>query len=909
LSLARYGYVTNYYYDEVGNLAIATTSTVQSTTYTHDSLNRLARTNYPDGTSETYTYDNNGNLIQKTDRNGKSTSSTYDSLNRLTVVTYPTNPTTQDHYTYDANGNLIQLQSQNATIAYGYDSRDRMTSENYNINPTTGGGGGGGSVAYGTLITMAGGGSVAVQNLQVGDQMLGYNTTTGKFTVATLISIKIVDTSNMLVINTEIGVPFRVDANPAQTLWVRTVDGSVGWVPVTQIQPGDSLFTVNGWVRVTSIEFAPAGSHVMFDINATAPYFADGYLDPLHKSPTSSTPTTGGVLGSTYTIYYSYKGEVLSSITYPDILVNYNYDGLGRVVNVTQSGSTTPYATFSYYKDNQVQNVTYGNGLTTKYSYDSMSRPLNITTYNGASKLLSLVYAYNKTGTVSSVNGLVNTAKVSEQYKYDPLRRLINSTLTNTISGSTTVTGLWYSYDSLGNRVSQGLNSTATGYKWTVTRYGYNRSNNELVNATSSTGTAKYGYDPNGNLLTSNLTSTTHWSYTWDVPGDLLRASNNSAAQGFYAYDGLGRRVESIEGSTTIFYAYQGTETMLELPSPGAITDYIYAGGLRIAKVSGTTVNYYHTDALGSTRLVTDSSKSVKVLFSDSYQPYGQDNGTPSGSESYKFTGKPVSQTTGLYYDYSRWYDPSIGRFISKDPSAGSLSDPQSQNGYVYARNLPTVLVDPTGAASCSDSLCQGPGVDYYNTANLPSDVSPQLRELCMDNPGFCRTFLRDAGYAFDDAGNAISPLSGDTGGGSGSTEPSSGSLGSSTPAPSDTGQVTIQVDPTSTTEPGTAGVTTTSTGGRFAVIGEDTPGRVKPFANQYGYEYFETSSPRSQWIKENAAWINSRMDNGYTIIDLGPAPGREFYPYVTSPYYAMEQALLAARNYARWLPIWGVLD
>ena len=41
----------------------------------------------------------------------------------------------------------------------------------------------------------------------------------------------------------------------------------------------------------------------------------------------------------------------------------------------------------------------------------------------------------------------------------------------------------------------------------------------------------------------------------------------------------------------------------------------------------------------------------------------------------------------------------------------------------------------------------------------------------------------------------------------------------------------------------------------------------------------------------------------------MGPAPGREFYPYITSDFYAMEQALLAARNYARWLAIWGVLD
>src|SRR6266571_8122764 len=68
-----------------------------------------------------------------------------------------------------------------------------------------------------------------------------------------------------------------------------------------------------------------------------------------------------------------------------------------------------------------------------------------------------------------------------------------------------------------------------------------------------------------------------------------------------------------------------------------------------------------------------------------------------SGSETYKFTGKPVSQTTGLYYEYQRWYDPSIGRFISQDSLAGAASDPQSLNPYVYVENNPTNNVDPTG--------------------------------------------------------------------------------------------------------------------------------------------------------------------------------------------------------------------
>jgi len=70
---------------------------------------------------------------------------------------------------------------------------------------------------------------------------------------------------------------------------------------------------------------------------------------------------------------------------------------------------------------------------------------------------------------------------------------------------------------------------------------------------------------------------------------------------------------------------------------------------------------------------------------------------THFGTETYKFTGKPVSQTTGLYYEYGRWYDPTLGRFISQDPVAGFLSDPQSLNPYVYVENSPTTYTDPTG--------------------------------------------------------------------------------------------------------------------------------------------------------------------------------------------------------------------
>ena len=160
---------------------------------------------------------------------------------------------------------------------------DKSVTFNVSVQTPPSGGGGGGSIAHGSLITMADGSKVPVQNLKVGDQMLGYDPTTGKYAVSIVQSITIVDTSNMLIIHTTAGTPFRVDANPRQTLWVKAPDGTMGWTPVTQIKPGDELFTTNGWVTVTSIEFAPAGTHVMYDIVASTPYFTDGYLDPMHK--------------------------------------------------------------------------------------------------------------------------------------------------------------------------------------------------------------------------------------------------------------------------------------------------------------------------------------------------------------------------------------------------------------------------------------------------------------------------------------------------------------------------------------------------------------------------------------------------------------------------------------------------
>ncbi len=97
----------------------------------------------------------------------------------------------------------------------------------------------------------------------------------------------------------------------------------------------------------------------------------------------------------------------------------------------------------------------------------------------------------------------------------------------------------------------------------------------------------------------------------------------------------------------------------------------------------------------------------------------------------------------------------------------------------------------------------------------------------------------------------------------------------------------------------------------RIAVIGEDM-NRVDAYVAEHGGETMfdlPTELPQAEKLAWNRAWINARMEEGYTIVDLGPSPTYTSYPYVTSPYYAMELAEIAGRGYTGWLPVWGVFD
>ncbi len=129
-------------------------------------------------------------------------------------------------------------------------------------------------------------------------------------------------------------------------------------------------------------------------------------------------------------------------------------------------------------------------------------------------------------------------------------------------------------------------------------------------------------------------------------------------------------------------------------PLPATTTVYAYGPSGLLSKQSGGETSYYHTDSLSSSALVTDQEG--KVTYRSDYEPFGDSLHT-SGEERYTYTGKELDSSMGLYYYGARYYDSSLGRFISSDPLSGNVYNSQRLNRYTYVLNNPMVYTDPSG--------------------------------------------------------------------------------------------------------------------------------------------------------------------------------------------------------------------
>ncbi|HJW33212.1 MAG TPA: RHS repeat-associated core domain-containing protein [Holophagaceae bacterium] len=219
------------------------------------------------------------------------------------------------------------------------------------------------------------------------------------------------------------------------------------------------------------------------------------------------------------------------------------------------------------------------------------------------------------------------------------------------------------------------------------------------------TAAGAFTYDANGNLLSDG-----NRTFTWDAENRLV--SVTMVATGHvsqFVYDEMGRRVEIVEqdnGSTSsdTKYLWDGTGIVQTRNSDGhAIQQQLFSQGF----VDSDGVNlYYLRDHLGSIRELTDSSQVIRARYD--YDAYGRiskiqgDKTSPLGFGGYLFNIQ-----SGLYLTLYRAYDPSLGRWISRDP----MGETGGMDLYSYVQGEVVNKVDSFGLAPGAPDFPSFPGV------------------------------------------------------------------------------------------------------------------------------------------------------------------------------------------------------
>ncbi|MBN1371298.1 MAG: RHS repeat-associated core domain-containing protein, partial [Anaerolineaceae bacterium] len=163
------------------------------------------------------------------------------------------------------------------------------------------------------------------------------------------------------------------------------------------------------------------------------------------------------------------------------------------------------------------------------------------------------------------------------------------------------------------------------------------------------------------------------------------------------AYNGLGDRVSETTNGVTTSFTLDLNAGLTQALSDGTNT-YLY-GNRRIGQFTGEESAYFLGDALGSVRQLVDGSGNITLT--KSYEPYGKGlTSVGSGSSMYGFASEQTD-FSGLIYLRARYYSTYLNQFIQPDPILPDPRVPGNWNRYVYSRNNPINLTDPSGKTPC----------------------------------------------------------------------------------------------------------------------------------------------------------------------------------------------------------------
>jgi RHS repeat-associated protein len=394
------------------------------------------------------------------------------------------------------------------------------------------------------------------------------------------------------------------------------------------------------------------------------------------------------------------------------------YDANNRISRIADTEGNI--AEYQYVGENRVEQVSLGNGVTKRLTYNGARGRANAEGDLGVRQATSVSHVdasgnvldernyrwdslYNKSSRESSVAG-----ELDYRFERDSVYRLTQSERRNPTGVPASVSDVLgasvvYEWDDVGNRRSVEGGSFAGDYQMEA-----GVAADSAMNQYTTTPFDSRTYDVKGNLLSTNGEGGRNFEY--DYRDRLVRVTNSSGAEvASYRYDSLGRRVEKTVGENSTKFFYLLGQVVEEQNSDDETTaSYVYGNNVdEVLQIRHPLEEFY---PLGEDNYnlvkVTDGAGEIveRYEYDDFGFPVTLDSSGQRVEEStignpYAFTGRRVDPETGLYYYRSRYYDPAVGRFISRD-SLGIWGDQGNVgNGAAYVGNRPWTLADPSGQA------------------------------------------------------------------------------------------------------------------------------------------------------------------------------------------------------------------